>query len=264
MFWFKRRRREKIRGNVFPEIWEFFLRRNMRYYELLPPEDQHALRRDALVILDEKNFEGCGGLKLTDEIKVTIAGHASALLLHRAHDYYPRLDSILVYPQAFIAETTKPGPGSLMLHTEEVRAGEAWQRGVVIVSWNDVQFSSRGERPGYNVIYHEFAHQLDMENGDSDGVPVIGDSRLQEAWLEIFQDEYDQLVDDIDHDRITLLGEYASTSPSEFFAVATECFFESSIELRRRHPDLYEVMKRFYQQDPADLRVKAASNNEYI
>lgn len=253
MFGRKRRRRNKIKKNPFPAQWQKMLLDHIEYYRALPQPDQAEIQEDILVLLAEKNFEGCGGLTLNDEIKVIICTYAAILLLHRNHDYYPRLVSILVYPSAFVVETSIHGPGSLVLQGEQVHLGEAWQRGVVILAWDSVRHSFRNQHDGYNVPLHEFAHQLDLENGEADGLPVIEDPELRAVWPEIFNAEYERLTTDLDHHRRTLIDPYGAESPAEFFAVVTEVFFERPAALKRRHPGLYEVLVQFYRQDPATL-----------
>jgi len=250
MFGFRERRRNNWRAQPFPEEWLAILQRNVPYYRRLSEQDQQEIRGHVQVLINEKNFEGCGGLALTDEIKVTIAAHAAILLLHRKPDYYPRLDSILVYPNSFINPNATEELGPLVLEGEETCAGEAWQQGVVILAWDEVRRSIRNERDGYNVALHEFAHQLDNENGEDDGIPLLHDDALAERWPQVFQMAFDQLLEDLDHERRTFFDEYAAESPAEFFAVATETFFERPREFKRHYPDLYDVLAQFFQQDP--------------
>jgi hypothetical protein len=240
------------------------LLKNMAYYRALPAPDQLEIQGHVMVLLAEKNFEGCGGLTLTDEIKATVSAYAAILLLHRNTDYYPRLDTILVYPTAFVVETTVPGYGPVEVEGEEVRLGEAWQRGVVILSWDSVRRSFRNPRDGYNVPLHEFAHQLDMENGDADGMPALEDADLRACWPEVLGAEYSKLSDDLDHNRPTLIDEYGERDPAEFFAVVTELFFERPAALKRRHPRLYEVLQAYYKQDPAAVLSPRNEPNQYV
>lgn len=250
LFGFKRRRRERLRAQRVPESWMTVVARNVPHYARLPREDQAELLDHMKVLLAEKVFEGCGGIEITDEIRVTVAAYASLLLLHRESDYYPRLDTILVYPYSFIVETRTKKSGSLVLEGEEVHSGEAWARGVVILAWDEVRHGIRWPRDGFNVVLHEFAHQLDMENGEADGFPVIEDARLAQDLGEVFEAEYEQLQDDVEAGRETLIDDYAAESPAEFFACVTELFFERPRAMKRRHPDLYEVLSEYYQQDP--------------
>ena len=185
-------------------------------------------------------------------------------MLHRITDYYPRLDTILVYPSAFVVETKVRGLGPIEVEGEEVRLGEAWQRGVVILSWNSVRQSFLNPRDGYNVPLHEFAHQLDMENGAADGLPAMEDGELRARWPEVLSAEFSKLTDDLNHNRPTLIDEYGEKSPAEFFAVVTELFFERPAALKRRHPQLYEVLQVYYAQDPAAVLSRRDEPNQYV
>jgi len=254
MFGFlRRRRRRRIRERPFPEAWVAILRRNVGYYPFLPEADRRELHGHVLVFLAEKRFEGCGGLAITDEIRVTVAAQACVLLLHRKTDCYPRPESILVYPHAYVAEGAQPGPGGLPIVGEDVRLGESWQTGAVVLAWDDVQQTVSGVHDGHNVVLHEFAHQLDQEDGSADGAPLLPSRSMYAVWARVLSEEYGRLQDDIDRHRRTLIDRYGATNPAEFFAVITEAFFEKPIPLRRRHPDLYNTLRDFYRQDPADL-----------
>ena len=253
MFGRKRRRRDKIRSQPFPPEWHELLVSAMPYYRALPSTDQAEIQGHILVLMAEKNFEGCGGLALTDEIRMLVAAHAALLLLHRKSDYYPALVSILIYPSAFVVDATFSGPGHIEFEGEEIRLGEAWQRGVVILSWDSVRHGFRNPRDGYNVALHEFAHQLDMENGAADGYPALSEPALRKVWPVVFEKEFRQLTEHLDRGRPTLINEYAEQNPAEFFAVVTELFFERPAALKRRHPELYDALRRFYLQDPASV-----------
>jgi hypothetical protein len=257
VFGSKKKRRSQLRAQPFPPEWVPVLERNVPYYRFLPPEDREELQGHILVFLAEKNFEGCNGVEITDEIRVTIAAHASILILHRETDYFARLVTVLVYPSAFVAETRKKGPGKMVLHGEEVRVGESWRYGVVILAWDDVLESIANPFDGHNVMFHEFAHQLDAENTGANGFPFIEDGDLADEWSEVFQAEYDQLLDDLDEGYDTLIDEYGAESPAEFFAVVTETFFELPLDLQAEHPELYHALKQYFRQDPAVLMESA-------
>ncbi len=213
--------------------------------------DRLELQGDVQIFLAEKHFEGCGGLELTDEIKVTVAAHACRLLLHRASDVFPRLITVLVYPSAYVARSAEPIAGGAVLEGEQVRLGEAWKGGVAVVSWDEVQATARGRTFGRNLILHEFAHILDMEDGASDGTPVLASRTQYASWVSVMEDEYQQLRRDSDLNRYSVLDYYGATNPAEFFAVATEAFFEKPTVLAKRHPELYAQLRAFYRQDPA-------------
>jgi Mlc titration factor MtfA (ptsG expression regulator) len=250
---FKRRRRERLRAVPFPAGWLGFLEQNVPFYACLPDVDRRELQGLIQVFLSEKHFEACGGLELTDEIKVTIAAQACRLLLHRQTDYFPRLITILVYPAAYIAKSVLPIGGPAVLEGEQVRLGEAWKSGVVVVSWDDVRATALGLTSGRNLVLHEFAHQLDMEDGSADGTPILERRSQYAAWAKVLGEEYQRLRRDDALGRYTVLDGYGATDPAEFFAVATEAFFETPQSLRKRHPELYEQLKSFYRQDPVRL-----------
>jgi MtfA peptidase len=251
MFGLKKIRRKKIRSRPFPPAWLAIVEKNVPYLQDLSEADQERLLSDILVFLDEKNFEGCGGLSLTDEIRVTIAAQACLLLLHRKNDDYPRLRSILVYPHAYRVNVTKGSPDGLIQEGPETRAGESWGHGAVVLSWDDVKKSASDLRDGHNVVLHEFAHQLDQEDGAADGVPILARRARYTAWARVLGSEYRELVSEIDKGHRTDIDPYGAISPAEFFAVVTECFFENPVALKRKHPELYDQLRLFYRQDPA-------------
>jgi len=250
---FKKRRRNKLASRPFPEEWLAVLEKNVPLYARLPEADREELKRHILVFLGEKRFEGCGGLEITDEIKVTIAAHACILLLHRQTDYYPGLTTILVYPNAFVAPDVHHVVGDMVLEGDEVRLGESWHQGSVVLSWEDVQRGGTDIHDGENVVFHEFAHQLDSSGGRGDSTPVLRDQATFGAWAKALGRDYERFQRAVQYRRPEVLDEYGATDPAEFFAVATERFFETPYDLRRAYPRLYEELKRFYQQDPASL-----------
>jgi len=250
---FKQHRRKRLRSQPFPLSWLDIIHKNVPIYDRLPEADQRELQGHLQVFLAEKYFEGCAGLELTEEIKVTIAAQACLLLLHRETNYYPRLVTILVYPYAYVAKNIEPIGGGVVQENETARLGEAWKDGVVVVSWDDVRRGALDLHDGHNVVLHEFAHQLDMENGSADGAPILDHRSQYVTWARVMSDEYEQLRRDTEQDRTSVLDEYGATNPAEFFAVATECFFEKPIPLRRKHPQLYEELKNYYRQDPGSF-----------
>ena len=251
MFGFKTRRRKRIGSRPFPQTWLEIIRRNVSYYERLSLAEQQQLQGDIQVFVAEKNFEGCGGLELTDEIKVTIAAYACILLLNRQHDYYPRLQSILVYPDAYTIKSVRRATGNTLVEGHEVRLGESWRSGAVVISWNHVLHRPADPTGSRNVALHEFAHQLDHEDGFDNGAPVLPRSSMYATWARILGQEYQRLSEDAAANRPTFLDKYGATNPAEFFAVITEYFFEQPHRLRERHPELYDELKLYYRQDPA-------------
>ncbi len=256
MFGFKRRRRQRLRDRPFPPEWLAILERNLPCYRALTPDEQRELQGHIQVFLQEKRFEGCAGLHMSDEIRVSIAGQACILLLHRASDYYPKMKTILVYPHHYVAQGARRLSGGIVLEGPESRLGESWYRGPVVLSWDDVRKGAADAHDGHNVVLHEFAHQLDSEDGAHDGAPLLPRRSMYVAWARVLGGEYKQLIRDLERHRRTILDEYGATNPAEFFAVATETFFEKSLALRRKHPELYEQLKAFYRQDPAGRGTK--------
>jgi hypothetical protein len=231
------RRRRRLMQRPVPEFWRDVLQRNYPAFERLSAPLKDRLFRDMQVFIAEKNWEGCNGLQFNDEMKVTIAAQACRLQLGRDTDYYPNVQTILLYPTAFRAGDED--------ETETVDAtGQAWHRGPVILAWDDVIAGGRNPIDGRNVVYHEFAHQLDFAGN-------WRDRQQAERWREVMSAEYQQLVDATEMGRATLLDKYGATNPEEFFAVATECFFERPIEMQARHASLFEVMCDFYGEDPS-------------
>jgi Mlc titration factor MtfA (ptsG expression regulator) len=259
MFGFKRRRRRRLRAQPLPPGWLAVLAQRVPYYHRLTPDDQAELRGHIQVLLAEKRFEGCGGVEVTDEMRVMIGAQAALLLLNRDTDYFPKTDTILIYPDRYYAETTQRLPGGVVAEGVTGRAGESWYRGPVVLSWTDVRAGADRPAAGRNVVLHEFAHQLDSESGAVEGAPALPKRSMYADWQRVLGGEYERLVDDLRHGRPTLINPYGATSPAEFFAVVTEAFFELPIPLQRRHPDLYEQFRLYYRQDPVTRFTPAVS-----
>jgi hypothetical protein len=188
---------------------------------------------------------------MTDEVKVTIAAQAALLILAMDHDYFSNVESILVYPFDYVAVETTVGSDRIVNVGPSFRAGEAWSTGPIVLSWPDALAGGRNESDGRNVVLHEFAHKLDYRNGSADGVPRLKTKLEYDRWSEVMSREFDELVRDSETGHATLLNKYGATNPAEFFAVTTECFFERGGQLKSSHPNLYEVFRGFYNQDPA-------------
>jgi Mlc titration factor MtfA (ptsG expression regulator) len=251
MFERKTTRRNRLRTQPFPASRLAILQRNIPYYQRLTASEREQLHGNIQVFIAEKNFEGCGGLEITGEMKVTIAAYACILLLNRQHDFYPRLQSILVYPDVYPAAVRRIAPGNIAVEGHEMRAGESWRTGAVVLSWNHVLRRPSEVPEGRNVALHEFAHQIDQENGFVDGAPGLSTSSQYAAWASVLGSEFATLSEQTATDQPTLIDKYGATEPAEFFAVVTEYFFEKSLQLQQRHPELYQELRRFYRQDPA-------------
>ena len=253
MFGSRSKRRRELRQKRLSGQWLKIIDKNVPYFKRLTPEDQLELQGLVHVFLDEKHFEGCGGLKITDEIRVIIATQACVLLLHRETQFYPKLHSILVYPHAYIVKGIHRQDGRIVNQGMQVRLGESWEHGSVVLAWDAVLGGASDVHDGRNVVFHEFAHQLDQENSLGPGAPLLPKRSMYLAWARVLGHEYQELHDALDHHRKTLIDPYGATNPAEFFAVVSECFFEKSERLKRLHPELYKQLKVFYRQDPATL-----------
>ncbi|WP_437965622.1 M90 family metallopeptidase [Sorangium sp. So ce260] len=247
----RRRRRAAVRRAPFPPAWRAILDRNVPCFGRLPAEDQEELLGHIQVFLAEKPFEGCGGLEVTDEIRVTVAAQACLLLLHRETDYYPDLEVILVYPSTYVARGREVRDGGVVVEGGRARLGESWSRGAVVLAWDGVLAGAADVSDGHNLVLHEFAHQLDQEEGPADGAPELPERSMYAAWARILGREYERLLRDEASLKRTVIDPYGATNPAEFFAVVTEAFFEKPRKLRAKHPELYDQLKAFYRQDPA-------------
>jgi hypothetical protein len=250
-FLFKGKRRQALREKPLSADQREVIRRNVPRVEKLSEADRRELEGHVQVFLAEKNFEGCGGLTLTDEIRLTIAAQACILLLHRETDYYPGVVSILVYPGAYIVRNTREKLGDLVVVGDQTRVGESWVRGVVVLAWDAVESGASNASDGHNVVLHEFAHQLDAEDGEMDGVPDLRTRTAYSAWARALGAEYRDLLEKVAAQEPADIDAYGATNPAEFFAVVTEAFFEQGARLKRKHPELYGVLSAFYRQDPA-------------
>lgn len=247
-------RRKRYLAQPFPSTWEEHLQRNVVLYRMLPPELQAQLRSHIKIFLGEKGFEGCGGLEITEEIRVTIAALACLLLLNRETSYYRGLTTILVYPQAYVVDSKKREGFIEFENDGEGRLGESWGNGTVVLSWCDVTRTSYDPKDGHNLVLHEFAHQLDQEDGEGDGVPILEQRSKYASWTHVLNDEYHKLVELTEKGKKDVLQAYGATNPAEFFAVATEAFFEKPKQLQKKHPELYEQLKDFFHLDPLEWR----------
>ncbi len=254
----KRRRREKLKSAAFPADWLRLLEERCPFYQRLPITDRHELQGHIQVFLAEKNFEGCGGLQLTNEIRICIAAQACLLLLHRKMDYFPELHSILVYPSAYFVNEIRHIGGGVMEERRHQRLGEAWPNGTVVLAWDAVYNGAADPADGYNIVLHEFAHQLDYEDGAVNGAPALGAEKSwssqklrYEAWERVLSAEFARHRFASERGKPAVLDAYGAENPAEFFAVATEAFFERPLEMREKHPELFAELKQYYQQDPA-------------
>ena len=254
----RERRRTRLRAQPFPPAWRTILRRRVPLYRRLPVPLQQQLRAHVQVFLAEKRFIGCAGQAITDEVRVTIAAQACLLLLNRPAHYFSALRQVLVYPGAFAVTRAAPLPGGVLQEQRRALAGESWQQGQVILSWQDTLEGAADPTDGRNVVLHEFAHQLDQETGIANGAPHLPDRARHERWARVMREEFIRLqwrqqARDADGEPLPdLIGAYAAQNPAEFFAVVTELFFEQPAALAERHPALHAELADYYAVDPRD------------
>ncbi len=234
----KQRRRQRLRAQPFPPAWRSIITGNLPIFRRLPPEDQAELLGHVQVFLAEKHFEGCSGLDLTDEIRVTIAAQACLLLLHRATDYYPELTSILVYSSGYTSYEARHLEGNIWDEGGEPRLGQTARRlGSLVLAWDDAKRGAAHPSDGRNLVLHEFAHQLDYEDFQTDGAPALATRAEYLKWARVVSREFAALQSAGETGMSTVLDTYGATNPAEFFAVVTEAFFERPRALRGRHPE---------------------------
>ncbi|MFK8011617.1 MAG: zinc-dependent peptidase [Marinicellaceae bacterium] len=242
----KRRKRSKLYTSPFPEHWIEILENNFQLYNKLPNALKRQLHGHMHIFLEEKNYVGYNGIIIDETIKITIAAQACILLLNRKTNYYPHLKNILIYPSAF---THSDNQGNKHIG----RLGESWQRGPIVLSWKHSLSGGKNDNDGSNVIIHEFAHQLDQENGPSDGLPILQHNNIKQ-WSGVLSKEFKTLKLKLKLRKKSLLDKYGATNPAEFFAVITEHFIEQPQQFKKKHPDLYEELLKYYQMDPLEWK----------
>jgi Mlc titration factor MtfA (ptsG expression regulator) len=243
-------RRQRLKQRDFPSDWVKIIAQNIVPYRHLSPSQQQQLREDIQVLLAEKQFIGCGGLYVTEEVKLLIIAQACLLLLNQNKTYFPKLRSILVYPNAYVVKQNNLVSHSVIEERQVIRLGESWSKDQVVLSWQQIQQDLQSWQDGRNLVLHEFAHQLDSEDGSTDGVPILPKKTDYKQWATVMQQEYQQLQEDVTRGRKTVMDAYGATAPPEFFSVATETFFEKPKQMQRKHPALYSLLQDYYQLNP--------------
>ena len=243
--WIRRMRRRRLLAKPFPAEWEGVLS-ELPFFASLEESERSDLRKLVRILIEDAHWEGCGGLELTHEIRVTIAGQASLLLLGLHPDGFKHVKTILVYPSAVAVATASGG-----IESSVPAVGAAMLRGPLMLAWDDALRGIQDRGDGRNTVLHEFAHKLDMLDGFVDGIPPVGGGERFAQWQRVVEAEFAEHSREVDKGGNGLLGCYAATSPAEFFAGATEFFFERPHDLRREHFELFELLKSFYRQDPS-------------
>lgn len=251
--WLKKRRRRKILNQPFPKEWSRILATNVRHAAFLTNLQQQQLKQFVQIFVAEKNWEGCNGLKMTDEVRVTIAAQAGLLMLGLPDAFFDHVLSILVYPDEYIQKEKSISTGGIVTEQTIPMLGQAEWQGPVVLSWADTLAGGRGESPGDNLVLHEFAHQLDMMNGRFvDGIPPVSSADELRRWSRLFEAEYQQLVEKCQHGHPTAISCYGTQNEAEFFAVLTEAFFERPLHLQQDHEECYQLLADYFRVDPAE------------
>jgi MtfA peptidase len=253
-------RRQRLRRQPFPAAWRAIVRQRVPQVRRLPADLQLQLKRHMQVFLAEKRFVGCGGLVVTEEMRVTVAAQACLLLLNRPAGYFRGLREILLYPGAFVVDRVRADGSGVLQEQRGALAGESWAQGQVVLSWDDTLTGAAVADDGRNVVIHEFAHQLDQEKGHANGAPLLGPRQRYARWSNVLGEAFEQLQRRVAQDatvpaadtaaRSPLISAYGATDPAEFFAVVSEVFFEQPQRLAAEEPALYREFSGFYRIDP--------------
>ncbi len=242
------KRRKELMKKPFPKEWDEILQEKLSIYKRLPDDVKAQLQGLTQIFIDEKKFEGCDGVDVTDEMRVVIAAQACILLLNRKTDLYKKLNTVLVYPHPFVSQLDlKDNPKSKVKC-----AGLSWTEGVVALAWDRVRSGATSAQDGFNVSFHEFAHQLDQEDGIMDGTPAFKERSSFAPWAKYCSKAYKKLKKGGKNAVKSVLSTYGATNPAEFFAVASEAFFEKPKHMQKKLPNLYNEFKDYYNLDPAE------------
>lgn len=246
--WWTRRRRARLLRRPFPAAWQRILQQHVPLAARLPAPLRQRLQQLVQVFIAEKPFIGCNGQRIDDRVRVSIAAQACLLLLGQDGTHcYPRLRQVLVYPEPFVVPRRQWLPGGVLHEQPQALAGESWVQGQVILAWSEVRAGTDTAGDGRNVVLHEFAHQIDQDGGDADGRPWRADAATAERFAAVMAAAFERLQ----HEASATLDPYGASAPAEYFAVATEAFFERPQALAAEAPQVYAELARLYRLNPA-------------
>lgn len=252
--WLRAYRQRQLLAHPFPAHWRRVLQRRVPLLRRMPVDLQLQLKKCIQIFISEKAFIGCAGLQVTEEMRVVIAAQACLLVMNRSMQHYDHVRQILVYPGSFLVQRTVTDDIGLQSDQRQALSGESWSQGQVILSWLDVLEGAAVSDDGRNVVLHEFAHQLDQENGAAQGAPLpsAGDTQHNpQRWKQVLSQAYDHLQGQVQRGEQGLFNHYGAQSPAEFFAVVTEVFFEQGALMAEHYPALYQELGGYYKVDPA-------------
>lgn len=242
-------RRRRLRDQPTDPSWRKALL-TLPLYHRLPAHDQREVEAHSRVLLTEKAFESAGGFVIREPMPLLVAAQASILLLHRQTAYFPKLASIILYPANFFVSASRVEPNGLVTEFREVRSGESWMHGAIVLSWDEVELGRRPESRR-NVVLHEFVHQLDAQSGDMDGMPPLASPEARTRWAAAMHDARIAIERCASGPERQPIARYGLRSPAEMFAVSTEAFFLDPHSVKRCIPSLYGELASYFQQDPA-------------
>ena len=245
--WWRRRQADRL--DIAESLWGQ-VESELGFLGHLEPAERVQLRVLARQFVAEKQWSGAQGLQLTPRIQLTIALQACLPVLQLGLDWYEGWVGIVVYPGDFLIPRRMVDEDGVVHEYDDEVMGEAWYGGPVLLSW----FDDAADAHGINVVIHEFAHKLDMRSGDADGVPPLHEGMSRRRWIEVMSRAFDDFQERVDHGEETLLDPYGAEWPAEFFAVASEAFFENPRLLWDEYPEVYEQLRLFYRQDPGVQR----------
>lgn len=239
------RRRQGNRLHIPESLWHQ-VEAGLPFLSHLTPDEHARLRLLARQFIAEKQWSGAQGLQLTPRIQLTIALQACLPILHLGLDWYAGWVGIVVYPGDFVIPRRMIDEDGVVHEYDDEVMGEAWYGGPVLISW----FEHPEDADGINVVIHEFAHKLDMKSGDADGLPPLHAGMSRRRWIDVMSAAFDDFQQRVDGGEETPLDPYGAELPTEFFAVASEAFFEAPELLNSEYPAVYEQLRSFYRQDP--------------
>jgi MtfA peptidase len=240
----------KYKNSVLSSQQKTILLRCMPIYKKMTDADRAKLERHIVWFLNEKRFVGCDGLKLTAAMKLIVAADACVLVLNKPWPLYSNVKEILLYPSAYYAPQSRRDSAGLVSYHNTVRQGESWPGGTLVLSWHDVLEGSRLPSDGHNLVFHEFAHQLDQQTGKTTGTPLLNNAAEYQEWARVFSRAFNQLKTHVAYSMHHVIHSYGATNEAEFFAVVTETFLEKPAELRQYDPEIYRLLVAYYQFDP--------------
>nr|WP_277602461.1 M90 family metallopeptidase [Parahaliea mediterranea] len=250
-----RRRYRRYMARPFPDDWNDALSR-VPLCDGLPEALRAELRDKIKAFLYHKRFVGCEGLEVDDDMRVQVAALACLLVLNRPSTLYRPVQWVYLFPGAFRSRRPERDEFGVVSTPEGDLLGHSWSNGRVVLAWDSVRKGIARPDDGFNVVLHEFAHQLDQEDGSADGAPLLYERRDYADWSDVLSEEYEQLHRDLESGRHTLIDPYGATNPAEFFAVVTELFYECPHDLADRHPRLFRAFMDYYRVDPREWRDK--------